>query len=214
MRRSNRARRARSRSTLAWVLRCRRHGLRGGHHATARGAPSISCCQARCRNREYLRRRSTVDALRHRPGDVGDEAGAASGFDGIRARGIALQRSGQHAVQDRGDPEHVENEVDVPVRIASRPVRRQYAATYSASVGMPSAAKSQPLRPRNSRGARRHAITWYAKSDSGCPRSTIPSPAPQARGARWDGRSRCRYGSRRGRARFRPQVARAAAAIR
>src|SRR6266699_3892621 len=54
--------------------------------------------------------------LRHIPGDVGDALRAASLLEGVLARGVAEQRAGEHAVQDRGDPEHVEDEVELPIR--------------------------------------------------------------------------------------------------
>src|SRR4051794_7885987 len=69
---------------------------------------------------EYAKsiRLQLVDALSHLPRDIRDPLGAAAGFERIAAGSIALYSSRQYTVQNRRDSEHVENEIDLPLRDA------------------------------------------------------------------------------------------------
>src|SRR6185369_11007750 len=66
---------------------------------------------------------SAAAASSHFPRRVGDEPRTAALFHGVAAGCVALQRACEYAVQDGGDPEHIEDEVDFPARDrrASRP---------------------------------------------------------------------------------------------
>src|SRR4029450_969557 len=59
---------------------------------------------------------SGILLLRHIPRDVGDSLRATSLFQRVLTGGVALQCAGKHAVQDRSDPEHVEDEIELPMR--------------------------------------------------------------------------------------------------
>src|SRR5882672_8173690 len=62
-----------------------------------------------------------VDSLRHAPRDMGDRRGPPARFDSVVAGGVALQGAREHAVQDRGNAEHVEDEIEIPVGDFSAP---------------------------------------------------------------------------------------------
>ena len=138
------------------------------------------------------------------PSDVRDEARAASLLERIGARRVALQRPREHAVQDRGDAEHVEDHVELPVRDArcARCAGNTQRRTRARSECRAPRNRS-PCSPRNCPGAMRQAITDRRNRPAGGRASRAPSRAPRARAAPSDGRSRCRGGNRRGRSPFR-----------
>ena len=90
------------------------------------------------------------------PAELGHRPRALARLQRLRARRVAGQRARHHALQDAGHAEHVVGHVEAPFASRSAlPSRRRGAdsvATYSSSVGMPSAARSPPRRPRNSVG--------------------------------------------------------------
>ena len=154
--------------------------------------------------------------LRHRPRPRRRQRARLPVSTASLARGVALQRAREHAMQDRRDPEHVEDQVELPIRdaVAAGACGSTRRRT-SASVGMPSAAKSTPFEPAEL--LRREAPGHHLVREVGqrmAERRRAPSRAPRARAARSDGRSRCRGENRRGRSRFRRPAAGAAAAIR
>src|SRR6266542_5571421 len=59
-----------------------------------------------------------VHLLRHVPRDTRHQACPATLLEGVRAGRVALQRTRMHAMQDRGDAEHIEDQVELPVRDA------------------------------------------------------------------------------------------------
>src|SRR5512143_2084953 len=70
---------------------------------------------------EYAKSMSSLPSilrLRHLPRDAGDELRAAALLEGVGRCRVALQRAREHAVEDGGDPEHVEDQVVLPIRDA------------------------------------------------------------------------------------------------
>src|SRR4029453_14080412 len=59
---------------------------------------------------------SGILLLCHIPRDVGDSLRATPLFQRVLTGGVALQCARKHAVQDRSNPEHVKDEIELPMR--------------------------------------------------------------------------------------------------
>src|SRR5262245_12012271 len=59
--------------------------------------------------------RRPLQPLRHLPGRVGYELRPCTGLPRIGAGSVALEGTRKHAVQNRGDAEHAEHQVDLPI---------------------------------------------------------------------------------------------------